>query len=643
MEVLLHAIANEGLDAIKLEIDLIGKSLERAINLGYVKIKQVNNANYNSLSNELLRSPEITMLHYSGHSITDGLQVNLDGEKGILGIDSLLTLISTHKKIKFVFLNSCYSENLAREFVKIGVPYVIGTEGRVGDKDSAFVAKMFYHYLAFGTKTISDSFLLTREFFVHNEGELSIIFRSLITTKDKGKNIWKLFPEDHNKLQNDQKDWTLIPKDKLILSDPANEDKTKIFCIYGDDENSIEFFKKIKFYQENFQVNRVVNGTLNISENFNKASFLNEYNKANIVINLITKESVEFIKSNNIIDLTENFKNKKHCYMPIFESDAIIKNTPWIDNNFILKPEPEMHIRISGLDFSNEKRPNNFDENFGAFHEQKFEKILKSNLEVNVSITLKDTLIDIPVSQFNKNSYKKIGKLLYYSIIEGSSDCGLKLITNKFKKSILDENSLKVLLTFQKKIPYENLIEDLNAFWRLLYYELKQRVGLKNIRENDTDKFATECFDIIDGQIIHSDVFIIFDDINKDLHNSIINSFWSKITEEFEKNAGTEYLGKLYVFTLNNNLLDETQKLVTFNTIFSSFEPINYSPLNPLTEEEFRTNWPNLVLFPKLSSMNYQDILDDGQPPKRLKAIKYICEKADENLLYHEIFEILNN
>jgi hypothetical protein len=326
--------------------------------------------------------------------------------------------------------------------------------------------------------------------------------------------------------------------------------------------------------------------------------------------------------------------------MPVFESKSIFENNNWIDNNLILELGNEAQIRMFGLDFFGEKRTDNFDDNFEAFHKQKFERILKSDLEVNVNIVLKDTLIDIPISQFSNNFYQKNEKLFYHSIIEGSNDCGLKLIINKFNRSILKNNLIKNVISFQ--IKNENQINDIDAFWKLLYYELTTNGFRKNI--TSLEKYISECLDIILGQMYNSsDVFLIFDEVNKDLHNSIINSFWTKLIEEFEKNAGTQYAGKLYVFSINNSFSNETHKLSIFNTVSKSFEPINYSPLNPLTEEEFKTKWPNLFLFPKLSNMQYNDILEGGQPPKRLKAIKEICNKADEKDLYTEIYKMLNN
>lgn len=652
-EILILAVSNIDLDSVKTEISNIRKNLKKAVTLQYISdpIEKLN-IDFNTLENllnENTKSNQITMLHYTGHSSEKGILVKVEGVERIMVINSIESLVETHKKFRFVFLNSCYSESIAKQLIDIGVPYVIGTIGKVGDEDASKVAAKFYEYLGVNSYTIQEAYKKTKTYFLENPDELKIDgdFRSLRTSDDDVENnVWKLYFDD-NKLTPEQKNWTLMPKANLILSDPENKDKLKFLCLYEEGKTEIykELYSSLLFPKENeiqvkeeVKIDRVQNGLWNInSGNFDRDSFLKELNNADFVIHFLSTNYQDMIENIIKIDFeNKEFKTIKHIHIPINGSLDIFKAKNWFKKENVLKPKILLNDANTIDKIRNNTRlsPSNL-EFFNEFFSESFENTISSIVNPQL---LKETLKNIPFIQASDGLRNTHSNTLFFTLIEGTKSCGAILLVNFIKNRKKVNKNIPILKIPWKSESGEKLIKSDKDFWK----ELKNVLNLKNVRIPLGSDDASLCIETIYQKMVLEDTILVFNNID-DLNiykNEIIQNFWNRLKNgfsDFEKfilNATEDDIGvsakkingKVFVFVINNDIMnlsfDKAFPFIKDTVLKTNPEmEITISPIDKFTPNDF-DDWNEIQSF---ENIDFKALSSDSTPIYRQELIAKIC------------------
>lgn len=210
----------------------------RTIAASYADVQDLTNLDYPSLWN-LLNSPTgqtITMVHYIGHSSPQGLYVlGNDGHERLLASQDITDLFGqAARHLRFIFLNSCRSEEVAQALLRAGVPYVVGTSVAIRDDQAVQVADRFYRILGnidnSGTTnvdvdqspTMEEAFRQTKAYL---EGLPNNPFATqadssgggFATDSEEDKEPWKLY--SHPDLTESQRTWRLVTPKPLEASE----------------------------------------------------------------------------------------------------------------------------------------------------------------------------------------------------------------------------------------------------------------------------------------------------------------------------------------------------------------------------------------------------------------------------------------
>lgn len=99
--------------------------------------------------NSILLENEPSFLHFAVHGGGDGIILGDDNYDRTIWIDkiALKELISIFPSVKFVFIGTCYSFEMAYILSEY-VPYVIGIHDKISDKKAIIFAKNFYKTLS---------------------------------------------------------------------------------------------------------------------------------------------------------------------------------------------------------------------------------------------------------------------------------------------------------------------------------------------------------------------------------------------------------------------------------------------------------------------------------------------------------------
>lgn len=120
----------------------------------------------------------VEALHFAGHANAEG--INLESVQSTDGQwlrGPIAKLIAQQKRLKFVFLNACYTEHLAIQMIEYGIPCVLGTMASIDDRVAKDFATTFYKALLDGADTIEGAF---------NNAKLATEARHSLNTNDDG-------------------------------------------------------------------------------------------------------------------------------------------------------------------------------------------------------------------------------------------------------------------------------------------------------------------------------------------------------------------------------------------------------------------------------------------------------------------------
>ena len=112
-------------------------------------------ANLESIFTELReRGDRIIAIHYAGHANGSGVMLEQSGSAGagekLAHISGIASALKPLKNLKLVFLNGCETENQVPHFINAGIPAVIATHVKIGDRVATNFATEFYKCLASG-------------------------------------------------------------------------------------------------------------------------------------------------------------------------------------------------------------------------------------------------------------------------------------------------------------------------------------------------------------------------------------------------------------------------------------------------------------------------------------------------------------
>lgn len=151
------------------EVRGIKESLRKS-NQNIFELDQAWSVRWDDLHSHLLRrTPDV--LHFSGHGNIEGIVLEDEGGHTHIisteSVNNLLLLFSD--KIRLVFINTMYSDNMCKELAQ-NIDFVIGISGAVGDKRAKKFAMAFYEAIAYG-KDIRAAFEFARRAIIDAKGQ----------------------------------------------------------------------------------------------------------------------------------------------------------------------------------------------------------------------------------------------------------------------------------------------------------------------------------------------------------------------------------------------------------------------------------------------------------------------------------------
>jgi hypothetical protein len=534
-----------------------------------------------SLSEEFnnpITSGRIKFLHYAGHSSQKGISYQQDGETKLMSKDNLVTFLK-NQQLRFVFLNSCLSEVIAQELHEAGVPIVIGTTDKVGDKDAVVIAKQFYTTLAGKPgRTFLHAFEDTTTYFKNNPDELSkeYIFRGLGSNEDTTKEFaWNIYYEN---AKEEDKNWCLIPAKKWVLSNAKDDTRKKVFCLYGKTQK--EYYELLARHANHPKLNVLVNSIWEISNDDEVSSddFVIEWNSADTIAHFLNEDYPHDLEE-LYLGASNYLQNKNHLFINVDKSQAQAVTFLTKRGIFpgLLLPSPQ---NIAAT-FTKENTIREILQK--ASHLQtlieKFEIILLPDLANFFSLSsdqLSKDLEDLDFENEKKPYLAGIPKL-FFSLIEGSPDCAQTLLVKTIKKRMGIGSNIKIEVLNVGKNPS---IKDSFSFGFALMQLLQVVPNLEMMKT-----CATAILDKKDPFVL------VFENVNQatlDIYQQcILDQLWNELIKSYQERIETGNFilhYPLMIFALN---YEPFFMPVPVPVAFPSIQIEKISPVSPLSENEY--------------------------------------------------------
>jgi hypothetical protein len=211
---------------------------------GLVIAEWLPDATIDDLTNAILDARNnniVEVIHFGGHSNPDGIHMETSqGASKQLLSGPIAEFIAQQQKLKFVFLNSCYSQHLAMQLVEHGVPCVVGTTSAVDDGIAKGFAATFYQALLGGADTIISAFDKARSLTKARYGykvkhtDSSLNSRDMSGSNDKiGGDQASPFKIFTNPKSNVASTWT-FPRLKEVANENSTGKGMKKISVKGD-------------------------------------------------------------------------------------------------------------------------------------------------------------------------------------------------------------------------------------------------------------------------------------------------------------------------------------------------------------------------------------------------------------------------
>jgi hypothetical protein len=583
-------ISEEHLQYQDLELQEIrDRALKNTIRDKYVRLIEHGGTTYQSLAN-LLNSEEgdkITMFHYSGHSSKEGLWVQWKDGSGAIEVDLINTLFKAHKKIRFVFLNSCYSEATAKVLVASGVSYVIGTTSKIKDKQAALVAGKFYEYLSGKGKSIKKAFDLTTAFFksasYSEDAGVKEAFRSFnIEDPLPSEHPWQLYQSDSQ--EEEKTSWSLVPASNLALS--TNKEKRfhlRVFCFYEASAEQLYKLLKFHFKGKGILFNGIEDITLGARPEID--DLVKECTAADIILHLLSDVKYIELWDKEINDLITICKSKTNIALNwLDEYKAPLENLQQMGVSFKAIFPKIYPFADSVQKLSNLRIP----------LAEIVDKALAPELLTFFSQFLIDPeALENALQEFDYYSeftdyYTTCdpSKKILFFLIEGTVNCAQILLYKKFLKKANIENNIQPV-----RVPFvspNGTITSQGQFYLFLAKELLQTTTTK-----DSYKTPERCIEEIDLKLGKQPVVILIEGIDE-------VSDGTKISDgELQFRKGL--LANFWVY-LNKNLSDTIRYPLLIFVINKSYPDVRFEAVSPYERKDC---WPDKILINKLNQLEY--------------------------------------
>lgn len=474
-------------------------------------------------------SGNIKFLHYAGHSSQKGIAYQADGEMKLMLKENLVAFLK-NQQLRFVFLNSCLSESIAQDLHEAGVPIVIGTTAKVGDKDAVKIAKQFYSTLAgMPGRTLLQAFEDTTTYFRNNPDELqkSYIFRGLGSDVDTSQDFaWNIYAKNASEAV---KNWCLIPAKNLGLSQYEGAG-TKIFCFYS--QNLKKLYAAIKPHEQT-ELKGVMNGIWEIGDDFSTEDLQKECEMADYILHFLDTDYATLQDSINRIPVTA--LTKKHIFIEL-EQNSSVRNyvkakeffqfnendlIPTIDQQNFLKIIKKDDLKTLALDVGEGRI-------FELFKNDLIKRLQESQIDGE---KLAKDLEGLDFER-EKTAYDlSVKSNLFFSLIEGTDNCIQNLLVKSIKNRLQKNTKVPQIL-------FSNRSEDsVERLWVELYRHLlnSSQAGDGQPLEEIQEEVVKEIFKKVNAD---ENVIIVFENIEKDkdlYEKEIIEKMWPNITAEYER------------------------------------------------------------------------------------------------------------
>lgn len=571
-------------------------------------------------------SNKIRFLHYAGHSSQKGISYQEDGVPKQMLKDNFVSFLK-NQQLRFVFLNSCLSGSIAEDLHEAGVPIVIGTTAKVGDKDAVSIAHRFYTTLAGKAgRTILQAFEDTTTYFKNNPDELNqeYLFRGFGIGEDATKDFaWNIYAKNATEAD---KNWCLIPAKKWVLSNAKEDARKKVFCLYG---------KKIKDYYTPLQLhgspqfNILTQGIWDIDENEDVSvdDFLTEWKAADVILHFLDGNYGELQPFISAVLLQGIFTTKQHIFVKVDESFGLA--TAFIAAIFDEKKTFPSSKSIGTMPLHTLKNIEN------TFHFDKmalFQNIFCKELPGFLELQLNENDLSRDLEELDFEHEKRnfiAGKpKLFFTLIEGSADCAQTLLVKTIKKRMGITSNVKIEVL---KIGQNPTIQKDVSFWFALLPILQAVPSDMN--------FARTCAKaILDKKEPFVLVFDKVDMASAAMYQKVIvTELWAELTKELherQSNGNYELKNSIMIFTLNYDAHFLNVPLV-IDSALSQVEKI--SPISNLSEGEFNEWYGQKEVIYKKISPDFEANIKNRKVQivnaRRKIALIKICESISPNIV----------
>lgn len=550
------------------------------------KVEFLPNLTFDNLRNRFNKSDDaskISMFHYLGHSTLKGIQAEDKGTVKMIDAQFFSVLLA-NQKLKFIFLNSCFSKDIAKTLHDLGVPVVIGTSANIGNSDASLVATLFYEYLGGlnGSQTLINAFHLTTNELqkLQKENKLSknYIFRGFGTDEDETQDFaWNIYAE---KATETDKNWCLIPPKNYKLSSAAPGTQKKVFCLY--DKGLKEYYEPFSLHGFN-ELDALVNGIWDISEDDpTTEDIVREWEAADCIIHLLDSG---YARLQSFLDQISPAQfQKTHLFINIDNQPLIVD---WLKTKNIyeearLFPSTQNWIKNLG----NVRSLSELKRVMPDFADplKSFQNVLLSDLKPFFSSGLTPEQIGRELEQFDfeeeKKSYKADTSKLFFTLIEGTSDCAQPLLVKLIKNRVGIKPNVNIQVL---KISGNPSIANEFQFG----FEL---VKLLQVIPNDPNFIKLCAKTLLDRAEASVLVFDHVESGSKDLYqNQIINGLWNELIAEYQNRLqvpGFVLKHSIMIFVLN---YETTGLPMPADSGLNTIQTDRKSPLTPFSKEEFNT------------------------------------------------------
>lgn len=625
-DILILGMANtpaDYLDQVQAEVEGIRTALAKARRQNYYEPRELSQFTFRKLLeefNDLNQSRRITMLHYAGHSHATGLLAREGGQDKLLHADKLRAFLAAQNNLRFVFLNSCYSEAIAGQLADAGVPVVVGTDSAVEDTTSLKIATVFYETLGGSSKTIREAFEITKAYYeeyLAGEDKLAGGF-----DLSSGEYPWHLFCREEKAAE-----WRLVPRgirDELERLGPLDR---RVLFVFGKDDNARQYYATLKTSLAGLP-NTHFFGIWDAEEEkeAERASILQQ---VNAVIYLSTP-SLEEALNDELAWLKDKLDNKKRSVLIGCEGKVLDIRDRLIQLGLM---EAGSHAILPSETLK-----------LGDFPTQLLDSFIKDfvrkPLEELIGVEDFEKFLSKSFTVLNFNDQKKKlafdkGRPYNFILIEGTEDCAQELLV----RYILREK-LNIPSNVEKLIVSLSLLKDKplteKRFWSVLLHEVGRDVYIEDEKE-----FCEELHKKLQSQDV---VLIINDIVGKDTDGlkKVARDFWKKLNDHLPEEKPH---GRLLIVMVNKGYSEDVGCCISELALEDGkacFNPLVLPLIAPVKEREF-SDWheQQKIHFPPDSP--FRKLVEKKKEITDQKYMKPVMGKVCELLncnLPHDVFEI---